>query len=401
MNPQRDIGSEVVVAIAVVAVLAFALVFGILLTLSSNTNAVVPVPATMVAAVETSTSTPSPEFTAIREVTATVTESAATVPPVMSSATFTATLPPATEPEVISVTASAVLQPTLRPAVVVTETPILTATVTASPSPTFTAAATASQTPTATRTVTRTRTSTPTATFTYTPTATSTRTPTITPTLTPLPTETSGIIPTPSFTPTAFTPTVTGTVTLESCIPPPNWTTYVVRSGNTLFSIARSVGSNVRDLSQVNCIVNPDRIITGDVLFVPQLPVEPVRTGILATAAPGSNPPRMTYGVLGCSDGRTAAITNLSAGQRLSRAITLRGTAAIEDFAYYKVEVRPDFATEYNFYFRADTPVERGDLGALDPAVFGAGLHWVRLVVVKQDSSVPQSAVCVIPVQFE
>jgi LysM repeat protein len=391
--PQRDIGSEVVVAIAVVAVLTFALVFGILLTLSSNSgNPISSTPAVQVSTTSseitdlpestTPTATVTIVFPTDVQISHTVTPEQTAIP----SPDDTATREP-------TVTSTMTITPTTR--AIPTRTVINTVAASHTPTFTLTATFTPTQTPTVTFTRTETAIPTPTPTSTATPTFTSTASrtasPTRTPTFTPLPTETSGIRPTPSH-----TPSVTGTVTLVSCVRPKGWSNYIVQPGNTLFSIARSVGSTVRELSRVNCIVNADRILTGDVLYVPTLPPEPVKTGIIATSAPHA-----TYASLGCGDPAIAAITNLVSGQRLSKAVTLQGTATIEDFWYYKVEVRPDFASEYNFYFRSENPVARANLGTLDPGVFGPGLHWVRLVVVKQDASVPPSAVCVIPVNFE
>jgi hypothetical protein len=404
---RRDIGSEIVVAIAVIAVLAFALAFGILLSLSSNSG-VIPTPTDM-AIVDVSTNTAEailPTVTAAQE-TAEWSVETTPVPPEFTDTSSPTSIPP-TETSTTEISVSTPTQessPTLTRTLIsptstvieATDTPTRpqpTLTVTSSPTSTYTA----TPTRTASRTPTNSATLTPSATATRTPTPTLTRTPTATPTNTPQPTETSGIRPT-----LTFTPTVTGTVTLESesCFRPEGWQNYVVQPGNTLFSIGQAVGSSVRELSRVNCIVNADRIVTGDILYVPKLPSEPVRTNVIPTNVPGQGGSRTVVSLLGCADPNVATMTNLYAGQRLSSAITLRGTATVEDFSFYKMEVRPAFADVYNFYFSSNVAVERGELGTLDPKVFGTGLHWVRLVVVKADASVPPEAVCVVPVQFE
>jgi hypothetical protein len=410
---RRDIGSEIVVAIAVIAVLAFALAFGILLSLSSNSG-VTPTPTDM-AVVDVSTNTAEaipPTATTVQETAEPSVEIASATPEFTDTSLPTPILPTETPTTEISVaTPIPESSPTSTRTLIVptstefeaTDTPTRsqpTVTVTSSPSATMTPTSTHTATPssTSTRTPSRTptNTATPSATATRTRTPTLTRTPTPTATNTPEPTETSGIRPT-----LTFTPTLTGTVAFQSCFRPEGWQNYVVQPGNTLFSIGQAVGSSVRELSRVNCIVNADRIVTGDILYVPKLPAEPVRTNVIPTSVPGQGSSRTVVSALGCADSNVAIITNLYAGQRLSSAVTLRGTAAVEDFLFYKVEVRPDFADVYNFYFSSDVAVERGELGTLDPQVFGTGLHWVRLVVVKADASVPPEAVCVVPVQFE
>jgi LysM repeat protein len=94
----------------------------------------------------------------------------------------------------------------------------------------------------------------PTSTFTPTPTATPVG-PTSTPTATPV-----GPTPTPSATPSA-TPT---------SLPPGEQIIYVVRSGDTLYSIARRFGVSLQALAQVNNIANPRYIQVGQRLIIPR-----------------------------------------------------------------------------------------------------------------------------------
>lgn len=356
MMQPRDIGSELLVAVAAVAILVFALIFGVLLSLSSN-----PMVATQ---------------TPVAVVDASVTSALETV----TTATETPTLTPSDTP----ITAD----PTEKATETATEAKMeIEASLTITPSatdtnipPTLTSTLTKTARATATLKVIRTPTKIE-PTLSATPVAV---TPTLSATETPYATETSGIRPTP-------TPTDTPDVSPVVCVRPPGWATYVVEAGNTLFSIGLAVGSTVRELTAVNCLANPDQITAGDVLFVPRLPVEPVATGTSYTGG----------GVIGCQAPQIAALTNLRAGQRINSPITLRGTATLPDFWYYKIEVRPEASNEYNFYLRAEQPVTQGDLGVLNPAIFGRGRHWVRLVVVALDASVTDMAVCVVPVFFE
>jgi len=129
-------------------------------------------------------------------------------------------------------------------------------------------------TPTATPTETQTPTptSTPTETSTPTLTPTGTQTPTETPTATPTATATGTQTPTntPTATPTGVTATPTPTSTpVPTFTPGPCAYTYVVRSGDTLYSIARRFGTTVQAIVQANGIINPNYIRVGQVLCIP------------------------------------------------------------------------------------------------------------------------------------
>ena len=45
---------------------------------------------------------------------------------------------------------------------------------------------------------------------------------------------------------------------------------YVVRSGDTLWKIAKRYGSTVDDIVRVNGIENPDRINVGEKIYIPK-----------------------------------------------------------------------------------------------------------------------------------
>ena len=99
-----------------------------------------------------------------------------------------------------------------------------------------------------------------------TPTATATPvTPTSTPTATPVtPTDTPTV--TPTGVPPMPTPTSTPALTVT---PGPCTYTYVVRTGDTLWSIARRFGTTVQAIIQANGIINPNYIRIGQVLCIP------------------------------------------------------------------------------------------------------------------------------------
>ena len=108
---------------------------------------------------------------------------------------------------------------------------------------------------------TQTETATPTDTPTSTPTATATQTPTATPTPTQIPT---------------LTPTPSRTIVRTSkplCVRqrPRGWVAYIVRCGDTLFSLARSTGTTVAEIQRVNCL-RGTLIICGERLWLPAIP---------------------------------------------------------------------------------------------------------------------------------
>jgi LysM repeat protein len=93
---------------------------------------------------------------------------------------------------------------------------------------------------------------------------------------------------TPSVTiPTAGTPTTTCTVRSD-------WTaTYTVQRGDTLSTIARRYGIDLREFQEGNCITNPDLIRAGQELRVPDEPA----TDIPSTAPTNSQAPTPTTAI--------------------------------------------------------------------------------------------------------
>lgn len=54
--------------------------------------------------------------------------------------------------------------------------------------------------------------------------------------------------------------------------PMPGWEIYTVHRGDTLQGIANLVGASVAELTEVNCLDNPDHITAGQQLWAPALP---------------------------------------------------------------------------------------------------------------------------------
>jgi LysM repeat protein len=109
----------------------------------------------------------------------------------------------------------------------------------------------------------------------------------------PTATPTSTLTPTPTGTPPTATPTATGTPPTATPTPTPTATlqpgqtvVYVVRRGDTLYSIARRFGTTVQAIAQINNISNPSRIFAGQKLLIPR--------GGTVTPVPPTPPPSST-----------------------------------------------------------------------------------------------------------
>jgi LysM repeat protein len=152
---------------------------------------------------------------------------------------------------------------------------------------------------------------------------------------------------------------------------------YRVQLGDTLFSIAQRVGSSVAELRTVNCIADADAIFAEQVIYVPGSPGAP------AVRAEGCN-------------ARGVVITAPEIGALVSGIVEVLGTANIDNFSFYRLEIRAADANAYTTVMTGRTPVTDGTLGEIDFADYGVGLFYVRLVVVNQRGTFPQP--CAIPV---
>ena len=90
--------------------------------------------------------------------------------------------------------------------------------------------------------------------------------------------------PTPTDTPTS-TPTNTQAPVPAACVPQVGWQVYVIRRGDTLWSIGRATGSTASELRLANCL-SGSRIIAEKPLYVPRLPVDSPAATPQATSAP-------------------------------------------------------------------------------------------------------------------
>lgn len=180
---------------------------------------------------------------------------------------------------------------------------------------------------------------------------------------------------------------------LGECSLPEGWTTYTVQPGDTLFRIAQAINSTVGELRDANCLQNIDNIFAGAELFVPRLPARPVQPG--ATADRSAIFPSLVK--QGCTFAG-AQITVPAPGQVVTGVFTVFGTATVDNFQFYRIEVRPNTTDIYNFYDRIGTPVVNNALAQINSDLFDDGLHWIRLTVVDNTGNFPDP--CAIPLIF-
>lgn len=90
-----------------------------------------------------------------------------------------------------------------------------------------------------------------------------------------------------------------------ACGPPSRWVAYVVRSGDTLYSLSAITGASIAEIQRANCLGSSTLIRAGRSLFLPFYPVTvveapqtrrasptPVRPTVYPTLPPGYSTPR-------------------------------------------------------------------------------------------------------------
>lgn len=79
-------------------------------------------------------------------------------------------------------------------------------------------------------------------------------------------------------------------VSRPSCGAPPGWVMYRVQRGDTLYALSQLLHVTVKQLQQANCLGSSTLIRTGQTLFVPFIPVRPVKPTPAPTDAPTTAP---------------------------------------------------------------------------------------------------------------
>jgi hypothetical protein len=176
----------------------------------------------------------------------------------------------------------------------------------------------------------------------------------------------------------------------NACSIPPNWTTYTVQGDETLYAVAQAADSTVGELVTVNCLNETQDIGTGDMLFVPRS-----IGGTVATNVPVIPQSGVPYSSEGCVSG--VQITTLTPGQIVTGAVTIAGEANLPAFNAYRLEVRPAFTDQWDFYSLRFEPQPRGELDIINTDFYDDGLHIIRLIVV---TGGVRYQTCAIPVIF-
>lgn len=70
------------------------------------------------------------------------------------------------------------------------------------------------------------------------------------------------------------------------CGAPSGWVKYRVQRGDTLFALSQLLNVTVKQLQQANCLGSSTLIRTGQTLFVPYLPVRPIKPTPIPSDAP-------------------------------------------------------------------------------------------------------------------
>ncbi|HLY25280.1 MAG TPA: LysM peptidoglycan-binding domain-containing protein [Aggregatilineales bacterium] len=156
------------------------------------------------------------------------------------------------------------------------------------------------------------------------------------------------------------------------CTQNKSWLPYTIQSGDTLSSISVRAGITLQELQTGNCIADPNAIVSGKTLLVPQS-LSQIALPTTFYAAPNSQaavpPAASSQNVAPCPDA-DAEITSPASGSTFSGKLTLVGSANIPNFSYYVIDYR--FYTEwdhpFNSFFNNYTRVVNGVLAVFDPA---------------------------------
>ena len=149
-----------------------------------------------------------------------------------------------------------------------------------------------------------------------------------------------------------------------------------------------AVGSTITELERVNCLSDIDRIFAGADLFVPQMP--------------NGSVPSSQQGILTRSACFTSAIriTSPLPSARVAKVFSVNGSVNWPTLNYYRVEIRPNGQSTYNFWSRNAQNITGGQLALIDTSAFASGLHWIRITIVDERGNVPDGTTCEFPVIF-
>ena len=165
---------------------------------------------------------------------------------------------------------------------------------------------------------------------------------------------------------------------------------YIVSRGDTLSSIAWRFGTTYWAIAVANNLSNPNYIYPGQALVIPGYVAT---TTVVSVVKPTPTPtPTPTPQIAVCSPQVNITEPTVNAELDGSGITFVRGTAAIDNFWYYKLEFAfGEWPTEWflieDLHFE---PVASGYLGDWKTGALPEGLYQLRLVVVDGTGNYPQ-----------
>jgi hypothetical protein len=116
---------------------------------------------------------------------------------------------------------------------------------------------------------------------------------------------------------------------------------------------------------------------------------------ITAPGTPGLTPTAMATGcIIGQID-----ITSPKAGDQIQGSISLKGTANVPNFGFYKYEFAPIGSDAWATILADRKPVQDGDLGNWDTSAIPTGDYQLRLVVTNNKGN--ELPACIIPLRIK
>lgn len=217
----------------------------------------------------------------------------------------------------------------------------------------------------------------------------------------------TGLPPTQTITPFETTsptrtasqiPTATRAILQPSSTPLPTAVEATISTSPTLTSTIQIITRTIIPTNTATPIPSATSTLTTTPSATATL-VPSATTSPTATSSPTPLPTVIPIeGAEGCTSPESY-ISNLKAGQTVQGKLRVMGSAQSENFWYYKVEIRPDFATTYTVYSRSEEMVIENELAVIDTDIFEQGAYWIQLTVVNKDNSVIRP--CAIPLNIQ
>jgi LysM repeat protein len=176
--------------------------------------------------------------------------------------------------------------------------------------------------------------------------------------------------------------------------PPPTGGYYTVQRGDNLYRIALRFGTTYWAVAVANNLPNPNNIYAGQRLLIPGYAapppsVPPVRPWVAPTATPTPTP---TPQIAVCLPKANITYPTVNATLDGWGTTFIKGTAAIDNFWFYKLEfgsgqLTAEWSVIEGLYYQ---PVVNGIIGFWNTGALPEGVYTLRLVVVDNTGNFPQ-----------